>query len=235
LLKPRRKLKKRQIKEDKLVTAYFKAQDWLRENTRLLGYIGIGVVVVALIVVLVVRSERSAEDKASVELARAELLVDQGKNEDAIAVLESLVDRYGGTSAARLALLDLANTYYQQGEFDLAIKYFDQYIKKHSGYDPLLTASAIAGKASCLEAKGQYEEAAKLFVQAAEKNPDGFNAPEYLMNAAFCYEHLQRWNEAEKLYKRILDEYPKSTVRNDVEMALARVEVEKAKATTSKG
>ncbi len=227
--KPKKKLTKRQIKEDKLVTAYFKAIDWVQRNSRIVVYAVAGAVAVVLIVTLMIRSERAAEERAAVELARAELQANRGNHEEAVAILESLVEKYGGTAAARMALLDLADMYCRMGEFDLAIKYFDQYLDKHSGYDPLLTASALAGKAACLEGKGDYAAAAEVFLKAYDKDPKSFNAPTYLLNAAMAYERAGELAKARELCERVIDEYPKSSARRDAEMVLARVTVKQEK------
>jgi TolA-binding protein len=229
--KPKKKLTKRQIKEDKLVTAYFKATDWLQQNVRYVLY-GVGGVAAALLIAfLVIRSHRVAEARAAVELARADLLVDNGRYEEAVGILESIVEKYGGTAAARMALLDLADMHYRLGEFDLALKYFENYVKKHGGYDPLLTASALAGKAACLQGKGDYRGAAEFFVKAYEKDPKGFNAPEYLLNAAMAYERAGQLERAKALCQKVIDEFPKSNARRDAEMVLARVSVRLEKAT----
>ncbi|MDZ7373152.1 MAG: tetratricopeptide repeat protein [candidate division KSB1 bacterium] len=229
--RPKKKLTKREIKQDKLVTAYFKATDWLQANSRYVLYGVAGAAAVLLMILLVVRSHRVAEARAAVELARADLYVDGGRYEEAVGVLETIVEKYGGTSAARMALLDLADMYYRMGEFDLAVKYFDRYVKKHAGYDPLLTASALAGKAACLEGKGDYEGAAQLYVKAYEKAPKGFNAPEYLVQAAVCLERSGKLNQAKDLCQKVLDQFPKSTVRRDAETVLARIQVKQARAS----
>jgi len=49
MLKPQKKVSRREIKEDKLVTAYFETRGWMEKNTKILSYIAIGLACAAVI------------------------------------------------------------------------------------------------------------------------------------------------------------------------------------------
>ncbi|CUT07453.1 hypothetical protein JGI9_00658 [Candidatus Kryptonium thompsonii] len=46
MLKPRKKLKKQELKEDKLVLTYYKAREFVEKNKKILSYILTGVIII---------------------------------------------------------------------------------------------------------------------------------------------------------------------------------------------
>jgi len=79
MLKPRKKISKKQIKEDPLVTTYFKSIDFVREHQQKFTT---GLIVILAAVVLLVmlgRSKRTANFNASEQLAKANVELSQNK------------------------------------------------------------------------------------------------------------------------------------------------------------
>jgi TolA-binding protein len=73
-----------------------------------------------------------------------------------------------------------------------------------------------------LMAAGNYEDAAKKYIQLVDEAPRHEFADKALNNAAVCYENTRRFDSALKLYERIYREYPTSTL---ADAALFRVAV----------
>lgn len=65
-------------------------------------------------------------------------------------------------------------------------------------------------KAEELDAKGEFEQAADLYVALVNDQPDHQFADKALFNAAVAYEKVNRFDAASKIYQRIYDNYPKS-------------------------
>lgn len=61
-----------------------------------------------------------------------------------------------------------------------------------------------------LMAKGEYDEAAKKYIQLVDEEPKHEFADKALNNAAVCFENVRRFESALKLYERIFREYPGS-------------------------
>lgn len=73
-----------------------------------------------------------------------------------------------------------------------------------------------------LMAKGEYDAAAKKYLELVDEEPRHEFADKALNNAAVCYENVRRFDSALKLYERIFREYPKSVLADS---ALFRVAV----------
>ncbi len=70
-------------------------------------------------------------------------------------------------------------------------------------------------KADAMFEKKQYEDAAALYVQLVQEDPQGPDSDKALNNAAVCYENAKRFNAATKLYERIVREYKNSKFVDD--------------------
>lgn len=88
-----------------------------------------------------------------------------------------------------------------------------------------LTKFKLGGRfklAEELMAKGQYDEAAKKYIELVDEEPKHEFADKAINNAAVCYENVQRFDSALKLYERIVADYPNSKL---ADAALFRVAV----------
>ena len=227
MLRAQKKISKRVIKEDTLVTTYFKAQTWYDDNKKRLSTIGGVVIVLVLALWFYSNNVRANNERATTELAKVFSYYDNGQYliaingipERNVSGLQSIVDNYGGTTSGNLAKFYLASAYYNSQDFDKALEYF----KDYSGGNPLLEISAIAGAGACLEAKGEHMKAAENFEKAALKNSDDPNAADNLVNAARNFGKAGEKEHAVELLKKVKKDYPSSTAARDVERYIAEV------------
>ncbi|RMD94745.1 MAG: hypothetical protein D6813_01615, partial [Calditrichaeota bacterium] len=217
----KKKLTRRQIKEDKLVTYYFKTTDYLRQNSRFLSSLIIGLAIIVFLTFLYAKNKSAKEENAAVELTKAKAEYFQKNYESAIKLLEDLVEEYGGTKSGTVGLYYLADAYFNLKKYEQAEQYFREYLDR--GGDDILEAASLSGLAACLEQKGQYLEAAKTYEKAAEKYKNSFLAPESLFNAARCYELAGEKELAKQKLKEILERYKDTNIKNDVEIYLAEL------------
>ena len=215
MLRPTKKLKKKEIKEDPLVTAYVRVQKFLRSHARELN-IGITVLLIVVIVgVLMVRSKKRSEIAAAGQLSMAEQYYHAGEYEQAIPELSRVADTYSGTHAAGKAVFFVANAYFHLEDYTNAEIFYRRYADEYTDL-PLFGASSLAGVAACLESSDSYAEAAEWYEKAAVKYPDGFDAPFLLKHAGRCFRLAGDRINTVRVYQTILDEYPDSSVRQDV-------------------
>ena len=88
-----------------------------------------------------------------------------------------------------------------------------------------LTKFKLGGRfklAEELMARGEYDAAAKKYLELVDEEPRHEFADKALNNAAVCYENVRRFDSALKLYERIFREYPNSKL---ADAALFRVAV----------
>ena len=229
MLKPQKKISKREIKEDKLVTKYFETRKWIDENTKFLSYVGIGLVVVVVIGFLWSKNRADSNEKATGMLAKLVPYYDEGRYELAVngvpqegtQGLQAVVSEYGSTHAGEIAKLYLANSYFALKDYDKALSMYDDI----SISDKMITASAYAGMAACYEAKGNYSNAASYFEKAASKNMAAIQAPENLQRSAKNYAAAGKKEKAIELLQMLKKEFPTSSYARDVDLYIAEYSV----------
>lgn len=227
MLRKQKKLTKKEIKEDKLVTTYYKVVGSFEEYKDKL-YIGLGVI--ALIIVAVIFYNTSQSDKnelANTELSRVIPLYHSGSYLEAIEGraaskirgLKSIVDEFGGVEYGQTAKIYLANSYFFLGKIDEALEAY----KSYSGSNSLFKAAAYAGEAGCLEAKENYSNAADLFKKAANVSKENPLNADYLLRASVNFIRIGKQKEAKSLLETIKKDYTNSTAYREVDRYLALV------------
>ncbi len=221
MLKPRKRLTKKQIKEDKFVTYFFKTQEFISQNRRYVtwGLIGIPVVIFASFIFSNI--QRKKEQSANIELSKARIEYFTENHETAISTLNNLVENYGGTKAGKKGLYYLANTHYISKNFDKAEEYFRKFLGESSDLD--LTVSALAGVAACQEEREDFSVAAETYKEAADKYEDGFMAPQNLYNSARCFSLSGQTQEAAGMLTKLIEKYSGSQIKNEAEILLAEL------------
>jgi TolA-binding protein len=226
MLKPKKKITKKEIKEDKLVTTYFEATTWYEANKKTVNGVLVGIVILAVVLVAYMNNVNSNNLKANTELGKVIPYYDQGKFDVAISGnlqenirgLQSIVDDYGSTKAGELARFYLANAFFAQNDYDKALKYFLDV----SVSDEMIAASAIAGAGACYEAKKENEKAGEMFEKAAFKSTKDVNAAENMFHAARNYLTVGKKEKAAELFKRVKKEFPTSVVAREIDRWIAQ-------------
>lgn len=234
MLNPKKKLQKKEIKQDGLISAYAGATSFYYENKKYISYALTALVLVVVGIFIFINNRRANNEKAAAEFAKIFPIYDEGASEvnqfnvaidgqpeKGIMGLKAIVENYGGTDAGELARYYLGNAYYQLGQYDEALKAFDGF----SSSSPFLTASAYAGLAGCYEVKQDLAKAATYFEKAANTQADLMHTPEYLNSAARCYGLSGEKEKAVTLYKRLKKDYPTSTFAREVDRYIAQFSV----------
>jgi len=234
MLKPKKKITHKEMKQDTLITTYAKVTGYYDENKKYINYVFTAVVVIVIGIVIYLNNHRSNNVKAATELGKIFNIYDaaandprqytvavEGQPERGIMGLRSIVDNYGSTVSGELARFYLANSYLHLGKYDDALKQFDSF----SSDNDLLSAAALAGIGACYEGKNDYASAAKKYEKAANAISNQAVTPDYLNSAARCYGISGEKERAVELLKRIKKEYPKSAVARDVDRYISQYSV----------
>ena len=224
MLKPKKKLTRKKIKEDKLMTTINQTLDFFNENSKVITFSLIGAVVVIVIGFFIIKSKQDANIAASGRLILAVEQYNAQQYQSTIPVLLQISEQFDGTENAGIACYYLANSYYYQENYSEAKKYFNIYLDDYND-DKMFESTALAGLASCFAQEGNKEEAAKLYQKAAEKNPDLFTAADYLFSAAQNYIEIDQKETAKGLLQKIVDKYERSTKANEAKLLLAELTV----------
>lgn len=224
----KKKFSKKEMKEDKLVTTYYKVLAFYEEQKRNIAYVVGGIAVVVLAIFLYSENKKTDNDVANVELARVIPLYDQGSFLEAIEGqagtpligLKKIVEQYGSTEIGESAKIYLANAYYFLGKFDEAEKYY----KDYSGSNEIFKATAFAGQAACFEAKNEPGKAAEFYHKAATVSKENVLNPKYLLFAGINYIQIGKKDEAKELLTKLKKDFTTSTYIRDVDRYLAQVQ-----------
>ena len=221
MLKPHKRITKRHLKEDKFVTYYFKAVDYVETNSRQI-LIGVGTLLAISIAMFAYsRNQASKESAAVVELAKATQEYANANYEGATVVFKNLIDKYGNTKSGKMARFYLANAYFELKNYAEAEKNYGDF--SDDSDDDVLAASALSGVAACLEEQAKFDEAAQVYQKTAEKFPEAFIAAENLYHSARCYMLSGKRQEALATLNRLLERFPDSPVKADAELLLAEL------------
>ncbi len=222
MLKPRKKITRKQIKEDPLVTYYFKVVEFLRVHSQKIMIGVIALLAILVLTVLFARSKKSADSRAAEQLSRATVELSQRRTQQGIDILLALVDNFSGTKSATRGEYYLATAYYEQGEYEKAQLYFEEFIDDNDG-DQILLSAAYSGLGATLEQQKKFLDAAQAYEDGAKKYEDSYSAAQQLMDAARCYLAARQIPQAKKCYQKIVDEYAESSQKADAELYLARI------------
>lgn len=220
--KSKKKLTRREIKQDKFVVAIYRVTSFVREHVRQMVMAALAVVVILIVWFSIAHHRRETAEKAATLLGKADIEYWGGNYDSAINQYESLIERYGHTESAKLARFYLGNCYFFVGEFDQALKAYRRFLKGYD-HDKALSASAMSGIAACYEQMGQYPKAAEQYERCANRYSDLFLAPQFLINAGRCYQTAGEEAEAKYMYQQVIDFYPRSPLARKAESALGRL------------
>ena len=141
MLKPKRKITRREIQKDPFLEFINEAQQWLKDNKKLLYQVAFGVVAVVAVVYFLGSSRSNSSSESEALLGKALLSQDMGDIENTKFQLQSLVDDYEGTNAGLEGKYYLGKIAFDNGENEVATEYLSDYVKK--GENSILIATAF--------------------------------------------------------------------------------------------
>ena len=227
MLTKKKKLSRKEIKQDKFVEVYYKIYGFVQENTQRVILYGVLLVVLVFAVIFYVNNRKEKNEMAGVELSRIMNLFDAGNYQEAIdgqpgtpiIGLKKIVDEYGSTHNGETAKIFLADSYNLMGKTEEAYKYY----KDYDGSIKLYEATALAGQAGYYVSKNNYSEAAKLYEKAANVSNTNVLNSEYLLNAGINYMKDGNDKEAKKAFETVQNDYKTSSSAGKVQQYLARL------------
>jgi tetratricopeptide (TPR) repeat protein len=202
-----KRLKKRQIKEDKFQTNILKASDWLQKNAKSVTTAGLVVVVIVVAFIFALGQSRRARAASAGTLSEAVLYMVAGQTDNAVDLFNQLRADYHGTESERWGSLQLANIYLARGLVPEAREVFVD-LANDPPDDPLARAASLSGVAACDEAMGMHTAAAEGYESAAAVNGSSVTAADCLVAAARNWRAAAQPERARAAYERIVEEFP---------------------------
>jgi tetratricopeptide (TPR) repeat protein len=222
---PEKTSRRQELRRNWLVQLYAQALLFYEDHRQVVYGLGVGLLALILAVPGYVYYQQQQAEQANDMLGQILPVYEQGNYEQALngagqrAGLLTIADDYGNTAPGNLATFYAANALYEQGEYDRALTYFQRFEK---GND-FIGASAFAAEAAIYETRGNMQQAAEHYEQAASQYQNKLTAPRYLIEAGQAYEEAGQYAAAERVYRRVKSEYPDSEQASAVDRYLARV------------
>lgn len=225
MLTKHKKLSKKEIKEDKLVEFYYKAQSFYEENKNKVFLYGGVVVVVVIAVYLFLNYRANQNDEAGTYLGSIMEVYDmgdyltaiEGKQGTNLIGLKKIVQDYGSTENGETAKIYLANAYSALGKLDEALNYY----KDYDGDIDIFQAASLAGQAGILSYQKKYNEAAELYLKASRVSKNNILNPDYMYEAGINFMEAGEKDQAKDLFMSIKNDYKTSPVSVKVDRYLS--------------
>jgi len=222
-MSPAKRITKKQMKEDRLVSSVFKTSEYIQKNPKPFIIGGSAAAVIFIAVILYMWNVDKKNTDAASYLARAQISYDRGLQNDAVIDLKTIIDNYSGTSSAASAYFRLANIYFENENYEEALPNFIGLIENYPE-DKMKAAASAAGAAACCEQLGDRREAGRYYKMAADLYPDNLWAPGYLLEAGRNYVAAGDLESARLAYNELINNYENSREHNTAKRSLAEIE-----------
>lgn len=221
---PEKTSRRQELRRNLLVDLYARLLLFYEDNRQLVH--GLGVLLVALILAApaYMYYQEQQQQRANEQLGQILPVYEQGNYAQALEGsddrpgLLTIAEDYSRTDAGNLASFYAASALYQQGEYDRALDFYQQFDKSND----FLGASALAAQAAIFETRGDFSRAADYYERAADQYENTLTAPRYLLQAGQLYEEAGDYEGAQTAYRRIQEEYPDAEQAEEVARYLAR-------------
>jgi tetratricopeptide (TPR) repeat protein len=218
-----KRITRREMKEDALVTFSFRAADFVKTHRSRLVLGGVLALVVIVGAIYVTSSRRAGEEEASRQLLAGMVQQNAGNDLGAAAAYEELLSRHSRTDSGKMALLFLGHARYNLGQYGAALDAYQRYLKREKR-DKLTVGQAKRAAAACLENTGKFEEAAGMYEDVARSIDEGDAVADDLMAAARCWRLAGVPDRAIELLQEIVGSYPRYQDLDQAKIDLARLQ-----------
>ena len=203
MLRPKKKITRKEIQRDPFLESVDQAQTHLEENRSLYLKIAIGIIVALLF--FNIRSNRQAQYniEASASLGKALVTLDQGDKSSAKFQLETVYNEFNGTSSAYTASYYLGKIKYDAGENLEAEGYLSSFLKKNRK-DPL-AHSAILMLADIAINQDRMSDAIDMIDKGLKNSSKYDSRTLELMKARILLDH-NKINESNLIIEKLLKE-----------------------------
>jgi TolA-binding protein len=239
---------RRHLKENELVQSLTAAREFIEPRRKQLAGVIVAIVLIALAVLAVVVIRQRTASRGQDLLAQAMVALnarvvptapgdptdlpaaatfgatgtfstEEAKLKAALPKLKAAADAYPDSDAGITARYHLASSYASLGQFNEAIREFDDVIKR-SGNDSLYGRMAKLGKADTLSRSNQVDAAIASWKELAAQKDTNLPQDAILMELGRAYMQKGNKDEAKKTYTELVEQHPDSVYTSEARQEL---------------
>ncbi len=223
MIKPKKRLVRAKLKEDRFVIFTAKAETWLETHRKEVLYGISGLILIVAAGFVFNWSKADTEKKAAYEELLARDAYTRAALDSALIRSDVIIDDYSGASSAGIALMIKGRVNEARGDFDKAIEAYEKVIDDFSNQE-YVGFGAYYALGTIALGRSEYEKASEYYGKAASNFPKHFSAPDALIETAKAQEKAGHFAQAKTAYRKILSDYPKSRSADIARDNLAKLE-----------
>ncbi len=207
-------------KPDEFISLTSHAIDFVKGHKHLFDYLGMAVLGLIIVYMGVYAYTRYMNKKGQEAFNKAyyamsdETGSDKAKAdpENAEKLFNDIIDNYGMSKAAKLALPEVAYAKFEQKKYDEAISIYEDYLDKVSDNEPYNSLARMA-LSTCYEQKGDYDKAIAPLEKIIE-GPDDYIKEQAMLNLARVYRLAGKKDKSDETIKQFIEKFPKSVYQD---------------------
>ena len=218
--------------QESLGEAMNKTELFFEENGRKIGYIFLGLLILAALIfgyrslIVLPRAEKAAEMIAEAqyrfETTTPDFELALVGDENGAGFLD-VIEKYGSTPSGNLAKHYAGICYLRQGDLENAAKYLAMYSTVKGVPGALVNAQNYGLQGDVAVEQGNYAAAVKFYEKAVAAADNNLTAPQDLRKAGLAEQAQGNTERAAEFYQRILTSYPASMEAREAEKLLGSV------------
>ncbi len=203
-------------KEDEFISLSNRVYNYLSTHTKQVQYLIISLILILAIISGIGLFLRHLNKKAlaAYNIAYKNMVTDFSLEKESNAIKESVeeidhvINQYGYTKIATLAIPQLAYLKFGQGKYDEAISLYESYLEKQK-FDSLYRSMAHFGLAAAYEAKGEHAAAIKNLENIID-DKNNFLREEAMFSLGRIYVHAGQLDISRKVFQDFVNQFPES-------------------------
>ena len=203
MLKPRKKITRKEIKNDPVLERVATTYSFIQDKQKLLTKIGIGIVIGFVLFNIWNNHVHNKNKESSYIFSKALVAWQTGDVDNALLHFESLSDDFDGTDNGKIASYWLGLIAYNTGDAASSTKYLEQFVK--FGKADILLPNAFQLLANISLNDQNYKKAHSYFKKAIKYSMSEIEEMNHKLNLAEFYLIQEREKDAEAIIVSILD------------------------------
>jgi tetratricopeptide (TPR) repeat protein len=203
------KIDKKDLKRNEFAEFLFKIKDYFVTHPEKIKKYVIGIVIGIAVIIIISVSIKNKIKEADNIYSQAFVKYNQKLNnpfsdyDDVIAELKKGYNVFSKTDKSKLMLLDTADAYYRNKNYEMAIEFYNNFISNSD--DGLLIRTAETGKMLSYIGLNQYDKALKISEKLLNSD-NQFLKSDILVQTALINMELKKYSESEELLNQLIDD-----------------------------